>query len=89
MHAIRISEMNNIEATLEDVFEYDGPVVVDVIIQESQKIYPKLEFGNALEHMTPFIPIQELEKIMISEVATRLEPKGWVHAGPAGPRSQS
>ena len=30
MHAIRISEMNNIEAMLEDVFEYDGPVVVDV-----------------------------------------------------------
>jgi acetolactate synthase I/II/III large subunit len=78
MSAIRISELTDIDIVLEKVFAYEGPILVDVCIQATQKIYPKLEFGNSLEHMTPFIPLHELENIMITEVATRIEPKGWV-----------
>jgi acetolactate synthase-1/2/3 large subunit len=80
MHALRIGAESDIDAVLDSVFEHSGPVLVDVAIQQCQKIFPKLEFGNALEHMTPFIPIDELQATMIAEMAPRQEPKGWVQA---------
>jgi len=80
MHAIRINNLSEVEAALDEVFAHAGPVLVDVAIAESQKIVPKLEFGNALEHMTPFLPLAEVKEEMIVEMAQRREPKGWVNA---------
>jgi len=45
----------------------------DVIIPETQKIYPKLEFGNSLENMTPYI---DFEDDMIVEVPAKKK-LGW------------
>jgi acetolactate synthase-1/2/3 large subunit len=41
---------------------YGVNTLTDVPIPETQKIYPKLEFGNSLENMTPYI---DFEKDMI------------------------
>jgi hypothetical protein len=67
---------------LDEVFAHPGPVLVDVAIQQYQKIFPKLEFVNSLEHMTPFIPLDELEQTMVTHIAPRQHPKGWVRAKP-------
>lgn len=80
MRAVRITSESDIDKALEETFQHPGPVLVDVSIQQYQKIFPKLEFGNALEHMTPFIPAGELNHIMINDTAPRQEPKGWVQA---------
>ena len=80
MHAVQLDAHSDIDKILDEVFTHAGPVLVDVNIQQYQKIFPKLEFGNALEHMTPFIPMEELEKTMIVDISTRREPKGWVQA---------
>jgi len=45
----------------------------DIQIPETQKIYPKLEFGNSLENMTPYI---DFEKDMIVEVPPKKK-LGW------------
>lgn len=45
----------------------------DVSISETQKIYPKLEFGNSLENMTPYI---EFEDDMLVKVPPKKE-IGW------------
>jgi len=47
--------------------------LTDVAIPETQKIYPKLEFGNSLENMTPYI---EFESDMIVETPPR-KADGW------------
>ena len=80
MHAVRINNLSEVDAALDEVFAHPGPVLVDVAIVEAQKIVPKLEFGNALEHMTPFIPLEELRGEMITEMAERRQPNGWVNA---------
>ena len=82
MHALRLTSDSDIDDVLGKVFAHPGPVLVDVAIQQCQKIFPKLEFGNALEHMTPFIPLDELKKTMIVGTTPRQEPKGWVQAKP-------
>jgi acetolactate synthase I/II/III large subunit len=53
-----------------------GPVLYDVPIDADQRIFPKLEFGNALENMTPYR--NDLHKYMIVEPAPPNAPSGWV-----------
>lgn len=85
MHAIRIDEERNLLGILKSIFEFDGPMLIDVSIDPDQKCVPKLEFGNALEHLSPFIPLDDLNSEMVVETAERKSMKGWVipkHAVP-------
>lgn len=52
---------------------YGVKTLKDVQIPGNQKIYPKLEFGNSLENMTPYI---DFEKDMIVEVPPKKK-HGW------------
>jgi acetolactate synthase I/II/III large subunit len=52
------------------------PCVYDVRIDATQKIYPKLEFGNALENMSPYFP--QIESMMIAPYNQPNRGTGWV-----------
>ena len=52
---------------------YGVKTLQDISIPETQKIYPKLEFGNSLENMSPYI---EFEEDMIVEVPPK-KMVGW------------
>lgn len=52
------------------------PFVYDVQIAPTQKIYPKLEFGNALENMSPLFP--QIEGLMIAPYTQANKGSGWV-----------
>ena len=52
---------------------YGVKTLRDIPIPETQKIYPKLEFGNSLENMTPYI---DFEKDMIVPVHPKKK-LGW------------
>jgi acetolactate synthase-1/2/3 large subunit len=52
---------------------YGVNTLYDIPIPETQKIYPKLEFGNSLENMTPYI---DFEKDMIVPVPPKKK-LGW------------
>jgi acetolactate synthase-1/2/3 large subunit len=52
---------------------YGVKTLQDIHIPETQKIYPKLEFGNSLENMTPYI---DFEKDMIVPVPIKKK-LGW------------
>jgi acetolactate synthase-1/2/3 large subunit len=52
------------------------PFVYDIRIDPGQKIYPKLEFGNALENMSPHLP--QIEALMIAPYSQPILAKGWV-----------
>jgi acetolactate synthase-1/2/3 large subunit len=54
----------------------DKPVLYDVLIDPAQKIFPKLEFGNSLEHMYPYIP--SLNEHMIINKTNPIISSGWV-----------
>ncbi|XRB07689.1 acetolactate synthasem [Pycnococcus provasolii] len=84
MRAIRIDEERNLLGILKSIFEFDGPMLIDVSIDPDQKCVPKLEFGNALEHLSPFIPLDDLKSEMVVETAERKSMKGWVIPKPRG-----
>ena len=52
---------------------YGVKTLQDIPIPETQKIYPKLEFGNSLENMTPYI---DFEKDMVVHVPPKKK-LGW------------
>jgi acetolactate synthase-1/2/3 large subunit len=52
---------------------YGVKTLRDIPIPETQKIYPKLEFGNSLENMTPYI---DFEKDMVVPVHPKKK-LGW------------
>ena len=52
------------------------PILYDILIDPSQKIYPKLEFGNSLEHMYPYIP--SLNDYMIIKKTNPIINSGWI-----------
>lgn len=54
----------------------DKPVLYDTVIESSQKIYPKLEFGNSLENMSPFI--SNIHEHMIVKHVAPIIGTSWV-----------
>jgi acetolactate synthase-1/2/3 large subunit len=52
------------------------PFVYDIQIAPTQKIYPKLEFGNSLENMSPLFP--QIEGLMIAPYTQPNKGAGWV-----------
>ena len=62
-------------ASIATAYGIDDIQFMHVKVPESQRIYPKLEFGDALENMTPYI---DSEEDMIVPVPPKRKP-GWVN----------
>lgn len=62
--------------SLEVAVSSTEPVLYDVPIDSTQRIFPKLEFGNSLENMTPYR--NELHEYMIINTVQPNAPSGWV-----------
>ena len=70
---------SDFDELLQYIFKYSGPVLCEVMIDVDQKLTPKLEFGNPLEDMSPYMTDAELEKNMIVDMVERRDnSQGWV-----------
>jgi len=59
--------------------KFKGPILVDVMIDKGQKLTPKLEFGNPLEDMSPYLSDEEIKDHMIIDMIPRRDnSQGWV-----------
>jgi acetolactate synthase-1/2/3 large subunit len=74
---VRVAEAYNLRAfrTLDVTVSDNGPVVYDAPIDPGQRIFPKLEFGNSLENMTPYRT--ELHKYMVVPPVAPNAITGW------------
>ena len=57
---------------------YGVHTLSNIIIPEDQKIYPKLEFGNSLENMSPYLNREELESELFVEFPHKILRSGWM-----------
>jgi acetolactate synthase I/II/III large subunit len=75
---VKIANAYGIEGTItkREIQVWNKPFVYDLQIEATQKIYPKLEFGNALENMSPYFP--QIESMMITPYTQPNSGKGWV-----------
>lgn len=68
----------NYKQVVESALSSTSAVLVNVIIDREQKLTPKLEFGNPLEDMSPYLTTEEIKQNMIVDMIPRLDRKGWV-----------
>jgi acetolactate synthase-1/2/3 large subunit len=67
-YGIDYNEIKNnkeIEAVLNKVLKTKKPEFINVLINPSQKIIPKLQFGKPIEDLSPLLPRLEFKKNMI------------------------
>ncbi len=48
---IRVKEKEEVEEVIKKVIEYDGPVLVDVIVEKEENVYPFVPAGASLDEM--------------------------------------
>jgi acetolactate synthase-1/2/3 large subunit len=80
-YGIKAIEANkdNFKEVVNLAFQEEGSILVNVIIDKEQKLLPKLEFGNPLEDMFPYLDEDVLNKHMIINQIPRKEKiKSWV-----------
>jgi len=79
--AITISSPQEIAEKIKWVLNQPGPVLCNVLIDENQKLTPKLEFGRPIEDLTPYLSDEEFASNMIVKSLPRQkENKGWQNA---------
>jgi acetolactate synthase-1/2/3 large subunit len=48
---IRVTQVDNVESALKEAFEYDGPVVLEFLVDKEENVYPMVPAGAALNQM--------------------------------------
>ena len=79
IEALTIYGKDDIKEKLQYVWSYDGPILCNLLIDEEQKLIPKLEFGNPLEDMSPYLTDKQIQDNMIIKTIPRRDnSQGWV-----------
>jgi acetolactate synthase-1/2/3 large subunit len=80
-YGIKAVEANkhNYKEVIELALNEKGSILVNVIIDREQKLTPKLEFGNPLEDMSPYLTDEQIQQNMIIDMIPRRDnTQGWV-----------
>jgi acetolactate synthase-1/2/3 large subunit len=80
-YGIKAVEANkgNYKKVIELALKEKGSILVNVIIDREQKLTPKLEFGNPLEDMSPYLEDIDIQNNMIIDMIPRRDnTQGWV-----------
>jgi acetolactate synthase-1/2/3 large subunit len=80
-YGIKAIEANktNYQDVINLALQEKGSILVNVIIDKEQKLTPKLEFGNPLEDMSPYLDDETIKNNMIIDMIPRRDnTQGWV-----------
>jgi len=80
-YGIKSIEANkeNYKDVINLVLKENNSILVNVIIDREQKLTPKLEFGNPLEDMSPYLDDETIKNNMIIDMIPRRDnTQGWV-----------
>ncbi len=70
---------NNYKEVIRLALQEEDSILVNVIIDREQKLTPKLEFGNPLEDMSPYLTDNQIKDNMIIDMIPRRDnSQGWV-----------
>ncbi|WP_169543634.1 thiamine pyrophosphate-binding protein [Sneathiella aquimaris] len=65
LKTVTLNNKDRLEADLEEIFAYEGPVFVNVEINPDQRLFPVLKFGAALEDQLPALDQSDIEEHMV------------------------
>ena len=70
---------NNYKDVISLALKEKGSILINVMIDREQKLTPKLEFGNPLEDMSPYLNDKSIQDNMIISMIPRKDnTQGWV-----------
>ena len=70
---------NNYKDIINLAINESGSILVNVVIDREQKLTPKLEFGNPLEDMSPYLTDEQIQQNMVIDMIPRRDnTQGWV-----------
>jgi acetolactate synthase-1/2/3 large subunit len=70
---------NNYKDVIDLALQEKGSILVNVVIDKEQKLTPKLEFGNPLEDMSPYLNDEIIKTNMIIDMIPRRDnTQGWI-----------
>ena len=61
IETVEISNHNDLDEKLDYVLKSKKPILCDVIVDENQKVIPKLEFGRAIHDLSPRLDDDEIK----------------------------
>ncbi len=67
--SITITSMDNTEDVIDKALKIDGPVFVDVMLEQNSMVNPKLVVNKPIEDMSPYLVREELKKVMLIDLA--------------------
>ena len=65
IETIKINNHKEIDKKINYVLKSKKPIVCDVLINENQKVIPKLEFGRAIHDLSPRLSKKEINSNLI------------------------
>jgi len=80
-YGIKAIEANktNYQEVIHLALQEEGSILINVIIDKEQKLIPKLEFGNPLEDMSPYLDDETIKNNMVIDMIPRRDnTQGWV-----------
>lgn len=60
-----ITKVGHMKSKINKILKEKGPTLIDVVIQDEQRLVPKTLFGNPIEDLSPLLPRDEFKANMI------------------------
>lgn len=51
MLGIRVTSKNQVKASIEEAMAYDGPALIDFVVEEEENVYPMIPAGQTIENL--------------------------------------
>ena len=51
MVGIRVTSKNQVKASIEEAMAYDGPALIDFVVEEEENVYPMIPAGQTIENL--------------------------------------
>ncbi len=61
MFGIRVTEKSQVRSAIEQAMEYDGPALIDFVVEEEENVYPMIPAGHTIHEMIEEPVIKEVQ----------------------------
>ena len=51
MLGIRVTSKNQVKSSIEEAMAYDGPALIDFVVEEEENVYPMIPAGQTIENL--------------------------------------
>ncbi|WP_274362513.1 thiamine pyrophosphate-binding protein [Paenibacillus thermotolerans] len=73
LKSFKIEKVEDVDSVVKEALHHQGPVLIEVMIDEESAVNPKLVVNRPIEDMYPHLDRHELKEIMLIDLAEEME----------------